>query len=81
MMADTVHEVWDAWSPLLTHLIRFSCIEAIDLCWDDFFSRMLTNWFLTHNPQAHHDAGEFAGWFRGILLAKQVLASMSQVQG
>ena len=81
MMVDTVHEVWDAWSPLLMHLIRHSCTEAVDLCRVDFLGRLLIEWFLTHNPHGQQDAGEFAGWFRGILLAKQVPATMSQVHG
>lgn len=55
--------------------------DSIDLCRDDFFGQMLTEWFVTHLPHAQQDAGEFAGWFRGILLAKQTVVSMSQVRG
>lgn len=70
MTVNSVHEMWDVWAPLLIRLLSFSYTETIDLYRDDFLGQLLTEWFASHPATAQHDAGEFAGWFRGILLAK-----------
>ena len=80
-MVDSMHEKWNVWIPFMIHLFGFSYTETVDLCRNDFLGQLLIEWFSLHSPTAQHDAGEFSGWFRDILLAKSIVSRMPQIHG